>query len=383
MISKITIQNFKSLQNIELDCANLNLLTGLNSMGKSSIIQALLLLRQSFDKGHLRTQGIILNGDLVKIGSGRDALSVNAEKEEISFNLSFLNKPGNYNWAVSYELNRTGKEHKYFGADSLPFADDASIPENIDELPIFTPQFKYLNAERWVKNQYDMSDRYVIQNKNLGIHGEYTAHYLYHFGPMSSERVDETLMYPKTEARELDYQVSAWMNEISPGTKVNVAKVHGADAIKLSYRYGKDEFNATNVGFGVTYSLSVVVALLSAKPGDILVIENPESHVHPQGQSAIGRLMGSVAQTGVQIFVESHSDHILNGVCVAIHKKQLKKENARFFFLHKKFDEVQTTRYEIPVAQNGRIDDSILKKNGIDGFFDQIDKDIDTILFTA
>lgn len=55
-----------------------------------------------------------------------------------------------------------------------------------------------------------------------------------------------------------------------------------------------------------------------ARPGDMVLIENPESHLHPKGQSAIGRLLAATAANGVQIFCESHSDHIINGVRVAV-----------------------------------------------------------------
>lgn len=395
MISKIAIQNFKSLRNIELECSNLNLLSGLNGMGKSSVLQALLLLRQSHSKGHLLKDGLTLKGDLVNIGTGRDALFRDtSDKEEITFSLFFSEKGDtiNYKWIFGYETNKDIEEFKYSESDVLPFAEGGNPfeieskltdPEPLPELsglPLFNIHFQYLNAERWVKNLYERSDFQVVQNRNLGKNGEFTPHYLVHFGSKTSEWVNDKLLYPNTEIKTLDFQVSAWMNEISPGTNVNTERITGMDAIKLSY--GKEEFTPTNVGFGITYILPVIVALLSAKPGDILIIENPESHLHPQGQSAIGRLMGLCAQQGVQIFVESHSDHILNGICVAIHKGHLKSDMAKFYFLHKKNNESFSTIYDVKVNQSGRIDDSNLRETGVVGFFDQINKDMETILFT-
>jgi predicted ATPase len=378
MISKISIQNFKSLKNITFECSNLNLLTGLNGMGKSSVLQALLLLRQSFDKGYLEKSGITLNGDLVNIGVGKDALYQNAEKEEITFNASFLQAEGTINnsWIFGYEKD----------SDVLLFAEDAfknsPKPENLEILALFNSQFKYLHAERWVRNQYPRSDFQVVQNRSVGKHGEFAAHFLNHFG---EETIDSSLLYPGSSTNTLDYQVSAWMNEISPGTKVKTEKIRGVEAIKLSYDFPNnngrtDEITPGNVGFGITYVLSVIVLLLCAKPGEILLIENPESNLHPKGQSAIGHLMALVAQKGVQIFVESHSDHILNGILIAISNNYkngqggIQSSNVKIYFFDIENERHESISHKIEIHENGRI--SKAPKN----FFDQFSKDMKTIM---
>ncbi len=67
MITRLTIKNFKAFQYAELNLTELNLLTGINGVGKSSVLQALLLLRQSRSM-----DGLALKGDLIDIGLGRD-----------------------------------------------------------------------------------------------------------------------------------------------------------------------------------------------------------------------------------------------------------------------------------------------------------------------
>ncbi|HRI28889.1 MAG TPA: AAA family ATPase [Chitinophagales bacterium] len=71
MITQLSIANFKPFLHLDINLSNLNILTGLNGMGKSSLIQALLLLRQSFSDGVL-TQGLRINGDLVELGTAND-----------------------------------------------------------------------------------------------------------------------------------------------------------------------------------------------------------------------------------------------------------------------------------------------------------------------
>ncbi|WP_180834594.1 AAA family ATPase, partial [Vibrio parahaemolyticus] len=63
--------------------------------------------------------------------------------------------------------------------------------------------------------------------------------------------------------------------------------------------------------------LPIVLALLVTKPGGLVIIENPEAHLHPKGQSYLGRLIQRTAEAGVQVIIETHSDHLLNGIRVA------------------------------------------------------------------
>ncbi len=75
---------------------------------------------------------------------------------------------------------------------------------------------------------------------------------------------------------------------------------------------------APNTGFGISYVLPIVVAALRTEVDGLLLVENPEAHLHPVGQSMIGRFLAQVAADGTQIFLETHSDHVLNGIRVAV-----------------------------------------------------------------
>lgn len=383
MITKLSIQNFKSLENVVLDCSNLNVLTGLNGMGKSSVIQSLLLLRQSYEKGLLQ-EGLALNGDLVQVGTVKDALYEFADQEELSFNIDFLvnDIPQRKEWFFIRDINDPNskeQERAYIGSDFMPYSTSTDAAKNKDlssltEIPLFgNNTFKYLNADRWVRNEYEVSDFNVVRNKSLGKHGQYTAHFLNYYG---NTPINSDLLFPKTETNELLFQVSTWMSEISPGTRIVTETITGSESIKLRYVFEGDKVNTNeikplNVGFGITYVLPVVVALLSAKKGDILIIENPESHIHPKAQSILGKLMAKVAKTGVQIFVETHSDHILNGIRVAI-KSGLSKDLVKivFFIREIKVDRIYSNFQTPHIDQEGGIDD------WPKGFFDQAMEDL-------
>jgi len=383
MIRRIEIKNFKSLKDISLEFGNLNLLTGLNSMGKSSIIQALLVLRQSYAKGFLNERGLSLKGDLVDIGVAKEVMYEYAKVEEIRFSLHFDGCEQPFNWIFAYQTNSEIDQDNFTDSDYLPFSDDAVDANQYEDndlgaLPLFDKHLKYLNAEREVRNTYGRSYLEVNRNKNLGNHGEFTAHYLAEFG--LQEIVHDELVYPGTVQKNLIAQVSAWMGEISPGTTVRAEKILGIDAIKLGFEFATDsgktrEVTPSNVGYGMTYSLPVIVALLRAEPGDIVIVENPESHVHPKGQSALGRLIALAAKRGVQLFIETHSDHVLNGVRVAV-KNGVPDDIVKLFFISRVKDNGELySSISLPkIDKDGRID------SWPENFFDEWDNNLIALL---
>ena len=97
-----------------------------------------------------------------------------------------------------------------------------------------------------------------------------------------------------------------------------------------------NEYRPTSVGFGIAYVLPVLVALLSANEKYMVIIENPEAHLHPRGQVAMGELIARAAAAGVQVIVETHSDHVLNGVRLAVKGKDFASARCCRTFLQKR-----------------------------------------------
>jgi predicted ATPase len=88
MISHLRLRNFICFRDLALPFGAIAVLSGSNGTGKSSTLQAMLLLRQSYQLGLLNTRGLALNGDIVRLGSGKDALFEGAEEDVISFAMS-------------------------------------------------------------------------------------------------------------------------------------------------------------------------------------------------------------------------------------------------------------------------------------------------------
>ena len=367
MIRLLCLKNFKCFEEQELEFGALTLLSGLNGMGKSSILQALLLLRQSYQQGLLQQTGLALNGDLVQIGTAQDALFEDAKEEKIEFELDLGNgcKGG---WRFNYN-----KEADVLDIDQSPSSD------SIYQSSLFKDGFHYLQAERLGPRRFfEMSVYQVQQHGQIGTRGEFTAHFLASRG---AEKIsNETLTYPEAESLKLRDQVEAWLEEISPGTRIHIDLHKGMDLVNLEYSFvtGKhvsNNFRSTNVGFGLTYTLPVIVALLASDVGSLIMIENPEAHLHPRGQVRIGELIALAASCGTQVIVESHSDHILNGIRLAVYNQKIAPDKIKLhYFERKKIKQGKVSIVTPRIDKNGRID------RWPDGFFDVWDKCLETLL---
>lgn len=368
MIEFIRIQRFKTLLDASFPLAALNLFSGLNGLGKSSLLQTLLLLRQSYEKNTLESKGLLLKGEYLTLGTGQDILSEQAESDTLEFTLTWTdNMPTRF--VFEYAPN----------SDLQPISQkpDMQSPET---LSLFNTNFQYLSADRiGPKNSYEMSDFHITTLNTLGSHGEYAVHYIAEHGqhmlPIPA------LCHKNATSCNLLENINCWMSELSPGIQVQAVLEHHLNSASLGYAFvhGKDVtalFKPQNVGFGLTFVLPVVTALLRAQPGDLLVIENPEAHLHPAGQTVIGRMCALAAANGVQLFVESHSDHFLNGIRVAVRQELVSAEMVSLFFLERDSDAVthaSTVRHP-SIDNEGRID------FWPEGFFDEWDRQLEKLL---
>jgi len=339
MIKSVEIQNFKSIKYKCFKLRSLNILLGLNGMGKSSFIQNLLTFRQS---KNIHDGRLDLNGDYVNIGTASDALYQYAKDSQFATHIKFADDK-DIKCVFNYK-----SDADYFTSQNL---------NNIRGLeePLFNTAFQYLKAHRIEpKSSYPKSFSHVNDLGNLGNSGEFTAHFITEFGDINIQL--EELIHPKSKIidklenkeiviKTLANQINLWMEEISPNISIKTESIK--DEFTLEYVYKQphlgttNKFKPQNVGFGITYVLPVVVALLKARSGDLIIIENPESHIHPRGQAVIGKLLALAAMGGVQIIVETHSDHIINGIRVAVKEKLMDKDNVVIYYFEKKIDEFE------------------------------------------
>lgn len=386
MIDGLTITNFKSFASADVPLAAYTLLSGLNSSGKSTVLQALALLRQADSEGLLADHrdyvddaaagGLPLNGELVELGTGQDILHEDYVAEqgrdpEIGFALAAAtSKP--FEWRFRY-----GREDDLLALTACSPLPHEKPVQGEEAITLFNPGFQYLRADRInPAATYPQSHEMAVRRGFLGTRGEYTIDYLRHY---QDELVPATVLHhPEASPRLLD-QVEAWMGEICPGVKIAATAIERTDLVRLGFEFtraGHLTTNArrpTNVGFGLTYVLPVVVACLTAKPGALILLENPEAHVHPQGQSAMARLTCAAASAGAQLVVETHSDHILNGVRLSVKSGRLAVDDVRLHYFQRNADGV------VDIVSPDIGPDGMLSQ-WPSGFFDEWDRSLDRLL---
>jgi len=218
----------------------------------------------------------------------------------------------------------------------------------------------------------------VLQHNQLGPQGEYTAYFLSQFA--RKEIPNAALAHPNASSNNLLEQVEAWIGEICPGVRLNFVSLVDVDLVSLRYSFAAGEltsnpFRPTNVGFGLTYTLPVLAAILSLPPGGLLLVENPEAHLHSRGQVQIGELLARAAAGGVQVLVETHSDHVLNGVRLAVKAGRIGTNQVTLqYFDRREVGRLVSRVTPLHIDRNGRID------HWPGGFFDEWDKSLEELL---
>jgi predicted ATPase len=205
----------------------------------------------------------------------------------------------------------------------------------------------------------------------VGYKGEFTAQYLSKFAQTD---IDEAFVKDKSFGKTLKKQTDYWLGYVMSGESFDVEQISNTGLYKLHFKDKKGgSFSPANSAFGLTYTLPIIAACLGANKENILLIENPEAHLHPSSQSRMGEFLALAVSSGVNIVIETHSDHLLNGIRKSIYNKKLKSEELAITYFDR--DENGNTVISCPkVDDTGHID------HWPSGFFDQLEKDLSTLI---
>lgn len=312
MINEIRLKNFKTFRDETIFPLGLvNILYGMNGRGKSSLIQSILLMSQTMRKmGNVNI--LLLNDELTSLGLLKDVRNIKAGAEPFELQLLsdkgircfFSDYPDKPSWAKLVDMTWGGKsifseKGEVDGSNSGEASSDTQSA--ISELQDITHVF-YLSAERMgPRNHVDRKD--IVASNRLGIRGEYLLNVM------------------ETEKEETILRIQSALSDILSGASISVPKVENSAIIELfldSYDNG-DKFKPVNVGFGYSFLLPVILQVMFAKEGDIVIIENPEAHLHPWAESQLMKfIVAQAKERNFQVILESHSDHIVNGLRIAI-----------------------------------------------------------------
>ena len=358
MIRSFEVHNFKAFKDVTLQLGQLVLLSGVNSSGKSSVLQALRLAELAMTHGPTVQLNHLMG---LELGEATDVLNREALVQHIELAVHTeggvdrlrLSAPDDKGRSVALEVLPPGPDR------------DESRRWQIDT---------YLGAERVGPRDILEVAPSVGTRVHVGAQGEFTAHMLALF---DRRRVPDALLHPSTAeiplTPTLGSQSEAWLSSILHPTRIQATWLPQTSAASLQFRdldVTADWVRPANVGFGLTYCLPIIVAALGSTPGAVFIVENPEAHLHPRAQSEIGKFLVRLAASGVQTIVETHSDHVLNGVRVAVAAEQLlSPDDVAIHF----FGAPGTGVTEITLTGNGGL--SVWPS----GFFDQAVEDLATV----
>ena len=373
MITRLDLERFKCFRSLQLPLAPLTLLSGPNASGKSSVMQALGLLHQTM-RDHEWSDKLMLNGSVLSLGTVADVVDQVYGRRECM--IALLDDETPYQWTFAGE-----REDMAMGVTQVK-VDDAEVgapaalqrllpsPHGESNLAQRLHGLTYLTAERMGPRELYVLDA-PQHTPVVGTWGESTISILY---SGRDDQVLPKLVLPGEPTNRLR-QVEKRMQQFFPRCVLDLNKVPRTNSATLGIRTSSatDYHHPVNTGFGLTQVLPVVVAALSAQREDLLLIENPAVHLHPAGQARMGHFLAEVAAAGVQVLVETHSDHVLNGIRRAVKDNTLSSEDAKLHFFRPRSEQPEDT---VPQVESLFIDANGNLDRWPDGFFDQFDKDM-------
>jgi predicted ATPase len=368
----LKINNFKCFEEQEVPFGQITVLAGANSVGKSSVVQALLLCRMVIEKFKgteswllllegkrmmFPPESFSLNGPfLLHLGNSAQVLNRNAYENKIKLSLSAQNT------VFEVDLVVPDFEDSY----NLILKDiRLSLPNNTQAVTLGHHSFYYLNAERiGPRIRHEVDD---LPYLHTGWSGEYTVQMV---GGNKILPIELDRCFDENSTKSLLEQSRLWLDYIAPGSKFfDPSLITGIKSAEI--KFGDDR--PTNVGFGLSYVLPIIVNGLIAEKGAMFIVENPEAHLHPLGQSRIGQFLAKIAAAGVQVVVETHSEHVINGIRIAALKDTISTNDVRINF----FDRDENDKIKlIPILMNDAGDLTSYPK----GFFDQEQRDMAEII---
>lgn len=345
------MEGFKCFDGLRLEFGQLTLVTGFNGGGKSTALQPLLLIAQALRLG---TVGALpLNGPLVHLGTAGDIAPMGSDRPT-------LLKVEGADGCVAFRPKLQA------GDRILPVTE---MPENVGSkgLRRSLSSLSFLGAVRiGAEDAFPIPE--WVEAPDVGHDGRFAPFW---YDRLVDDEIDARRHFPGVAASTFRKQLDAWLGSLFPGAEANVQNAVALSQMNLQFRLAElgTWRRPSNIGYGLTYVFPILIALLAACEDQVIVIDSPESHLHPSAQSQMGRILAMMAGAGVQIIVETHSDHLLNGVRLAVRDKVLLPDDMRIHF------------FSGPDGANHGVTTPVISGGGEiyewpEGFFDQGEKDL-------
>jgi len=336
MIEKLHLEAFKSFEKERLEFRNLTILTGTNGSGKSSVIQAILqlslYLNKDFASPLVKYLGFISNFD--------EAVNFDMDVNEYKLGLDAFSSH------IEFSFDRRDGGWSSWG-------------EIEEKISYSKGNLVFLSADRI--GPQDTYEKNINPLDKFGIYGEYAISFLEKARREKYQVIDELV---QGDRKFLDSQVNYWLDNILE-TEIKTEEIDGTNQIKASFKNGNAFVRPKNIGSGISYLASILIVCLSAKKEQIIIIENPEIHLHPKAQSKLGEFFAFVASKGIQIIIETHNDHLINRLRYEVYKGKLNTDEV---IIH--YKEKNVPFEQIEIGKDGKFSDKNGENSFPKGFYD-------------
>lgn len=352
MLENLEISGFKCFDQISISLNRINVFSGTNSSGKSSAIQAFLLLCNNA----VKNASSPLNGMWLRLGAFDECRNhrVNAR----SFDIAAVS--GNEKFKVKFSAGESEND----GAE-ITFISESALIQSL--IGLENKHVYYLPANRI--GPEDSYPKNFDRVNFLGNRAEYIIDYLF----KNRKLAVESALIADSASITLEHQVNYWLAKLF-GIKNSIRDLGLSNSLSVEYSLGDGKpVRPYHMGSGVSFALGVLVACLSARPEDIVIIENPEIHLHPKAQSDLTEFLCFAANAGIQIILETHSDHVFNGLRKSVVKGHIPCTNIATHFFQLDSNAIAQS-IQITINEHGRLEKQPK------GLFDQFDDDLDQIL---
>jgi predicted ATPase len=353
MIKNVHIRGFKCFDDEVIDFSNLTVITGPNSSGKSSLIQAI-LLNLNFTNRSDREIGEYLTslGDFID----RKNKYVNPH----SFIIKLCLNEGR---ACYYEESVSGFKFNKALESDIPSDNVYEWLQNANDVNTNIYSL-YLSANRKaIEEKNDLGNNFIDGSPYCGINAQYIANYYYFH---KEREVFIELRHPSAAANTLEAQVNYWLSYVcDTELSLNVDKVTST-LYRAYYKIENQEYKPQNLGAGVSYLIAILAKglLMRTDVQEVFIIENPEIHLHPKSQARLAEFFAFVARTGRQIIIETHSEHLISKLRYCIYNKQI--EASQVVIQYRQPDKFE----KIEILPNGKLLNETGEHSFPRGFFD-------------
>ena len=348
MIDTITIEGFKCFcDETVIPLSQITIMYGKNGRGKSSVAQSLLLISQTMRVNN-SLENLMLVGDFVDLGTFDDVKNNKSDADDFKISIRNTIDRVDMSFGCDPSKSQLAKLNGFLvnGVDKFEIkSDEEGKEETENKLAIVTSDVTLLQNLKLIR--YVAAGRLgpvnsVLRKDNMledwiGVNGENVINVLSNQGADFIDDVEKAL------------------SKVLSGATIKVNNGNERIELFLNSHDGKDIFKPVNVGFGYSYVLPVIVAALMAKKESLLIVENPEAHLHPAAQSRLMKFLIETAKNkNLQLIIESHSDHVVNGMRIAMKEKLLSPKDGHIvYFSDEEDDQIQVITSDV----NGTLSD--------------------------